>query len=295
MNCFIIILAAALWGTTGLFSSYFSEVYGLTTLQIGGVRVISTTILLAIWLLIFNRSSFEIKLKDAWVFVGTGILSLTFFTLCYFEAIKLNGVAVAAVLLYTAPIFVAILSVLVFKAKLTVKTIMSIILAVLGCFLVSGVLQSGSISVTGKGIVVGLGAGFGYALYSIFAKIATKKGYESLTITFYTFLISSVFLIPFLSFSNLVEKADPYFCWSFGLKVAVFGLITGVLPYVFYTKGLKSINPSIASITSTVEPVVATLLGVFVLHEKLSIIAVVGIVLIFASLVLGSLGTKKVE
>lgn len=295
MNCFIIILAAALWGTTGLFSSYFAEIYNLTTLQIGSVRVISTTILLAIWLLIFNKSSFKIKIKDAWVFVGTGILSVTFFTLCYFEAIKLNGVAVAAVLLYTAPVFVALLSVFVFKTKLTFKTIISIFLAVLGCFFVSGAINSGNNLVSVRGIIVGLGAGFGYALYSIFAKIATKKGYESLTITFYTFLFSSAVLIPFLSFKNLIEKADTDFCIALLIKIAVFGLITGVLPYVFYTKGLKSVSPPIASVTSTVEPVVATLLGVFVLQEKLSFVAIMGIVLIFSSLIVGSLNTKKVE
>lgn len=293
MSCLIIILAAALWGTTGLFSSYFAEFYNFSTLQIGGVRVISTTILLALWLLIFNRNLFKIKLKDAWVFVGTGILSLTFFTLCYFEAIKLTGVAVAAVLLYTAPIFVAILSVFVFKDKLTVKTIISIILAVLGCFFVSGVLESANVAISGKGIIVGIGSGFGYALYSIFAKIATKKGYESLTITFYTFLFSSLLLIPILFLKNQMAFSGESTYIVF--KIAVFGLITGVLPYVFYTMGLKSTKPSIASITSTVEPVVATLLGVFVLHENLSVSAVIGMLLIFVSLVLGSIVTKKVE
>lgn len=295
MNYFFIILAAIFWGTTGVFSSYFAEIYFLTTLQIGSVRILSTTILLALWLLIFNRNSFKIKLKDAWIFVGTGILSLTFFTLCYFESIKYNGVAIASVLLYTAPVFVAILSIFVFKSKLTIKTIISISLAVSGCFLVSGVVDSGNTGVSGIGILVGLGSGFGYALYSIFAKIATKKGYDSLTITFYTFLFSCIFLIPFLSFNNLREKADLYFCAALLVKIAVFGLITGVLPYVFYTKGLKSTNPSIAAVTSTIEPVVATLLGVYLLHEKLSLFAVIGIILIFSSLILGSHSTKKVE
>ncbi len=294
MNYIIIILAASLWGTTGLFSNFFAENYNFTTLQIGSVRVISTTILLAVWLLIFNRKAFKIRLKDSWVFVGTGILSLTFFTLCYFEAIKLTGVAVAAVLLYTAPIFVAILSVFVFKDKLTVKTIISILLAVIGCFLVSGVVESANFSVSGQGIIVGLGAGFGYALYSIFAKIATKKGYESLTITFYTFLFSSLFLLPFLLFKNQLVFGEVVFT-DIVIKIAVFGLITGVLPYVFYTKGLQVVNPSVASIISTVEPVVAALLGVYVLHENLSVFAKVGMVLIFVALVLGSINTKKVE
>ena len=108
-------------------------------------------------------------------------------------------------------------------------------------------------------------------------------------------MFSSAVLIPFLSFKNLIEKADTDFCIALLIKIAVFGLITGVLPYVFYTKGLKSVSPPIASVTSTVEPVVATLLGVFVLQEKLSFVAIMGIVLIFSSLIVGSLNTKKVE
>ncbi len=294
MYSLFIIFAATLWGTTGLFSSYLVSLYNFTTLQIGGLRVFSTSILLALFLALFNRKLFKFKLKDIWVFVGTGIISLTFFTLCYFESIKFNGVAVAAVLLYTAPIFVAIISSVVFKCKISVVTILSIVLAVLGCFFVSGVVGSNLINFSGIGLLVGLGSGFGYSLYTIFAKIAASKGYESLTITFYTFLFSSIALIPCLLLSDgfAVNEISNF---QLGFETILFGLITGVLPYIFYTKGLKVVSPTIASITSTFEPVVATFLGVFILHEKLSVSAILGVVLILLSLIVGSLHIKKVE
>ncbi len=295
MNYLYIIIAAALWGTTGAFSNLILNYFPLSSLQLGAVRVVSTVFLLCIWLLIVNRDAFKIKIKDIWVFVGTGILSLSFFTYCYFVSIRLNGVAIAAVLLYTAPVFVAIISALIFKIRLTIFKIIAIILVVFGCFLVSGVLTGGGYSLTLTGLLFGIGSGFGYSLYTIFAKVAMQKGYKSLTVTFYTFLFSAFTVVPLSLLEDIsVQKASPNILLLVIMFLS-FGLITGVLPYIFYTKGLGKTDPALASIISTVEPIVASMFGIFVFSEKLTISMILGMLLIVASIIVGSLGTKKVD
>lgn len=295
MSYLYIIIAAALWGTTGAFSNLILSYCPLSSLQIGAVRVISTVLLLFIWLLIVDREAFKIKLKDLWVFVGTGILSLSFFTYCYFVSIKLNGVAIAAVLLYTAPIFVAIISALVFKIRLTVFKIIAIVLVVFGCCLVSGILSHSSYSLTIIGLLYGIGSGFGYSLYTIFAKVAILKGYKSLTVTFYTFLFSSFAFVPLSLFDNnrALNISTSFFILV--IIFVLFGLITGALPYIFYTKGLQKTEPSLSSIISTVEPIVASIFGIFVFNEKLTLSIIFGIVLIIFSIIIGSINVKKVE
>ena len=111
-----IVLAATGWGITGVFITALSN-YGFSTTFLGAVRPTFSALFVGIWLLITNRSLFRIKIKDIWVFAGTGIFSFTFFTYCYYVSIVHNGLAVAAVLLYTAPIFVAVMSTIFFKTS----------------------------------------------------------------------------------------------------------------------------------------------------------------------------------
>ena len=284
INYLYILFAAALWGTTGIFINFLSD-YGFSTGQLSALRVGLNVIIIGIYILLTNKSNFKIKLKDIWVFVGTGILSFAFFTYCYYNSIKLNGMAIGAVLLYTAPIFVVILSGILFKDKITVPKIIAIFLSVLGCALVSGVFSSKGDALTPFGFLVGLGSGIGYALYSIFGKFAIDKKYSSMTITFYTFLFAS-FVAVLMGF---VEKSGVNSITPKCLLVIIaYAVVTGFLPYVLYTKGLEKTKPSIASLTATLEPVVATVLGALVFSEVLNLGAFGGIIMILVSLVIAA-------
>ena len=177
---FLILLAGILWGIIGFFVRKLNFL-GFSPFDIVFIRAITTMSLLLIFLLIYNNKMLKIKLKDIWCFIGTGILSIVFFNFCYFKAINLTSLSVAAVLLYTAPAIVLILSSVFFREKITIIKIISMLLTFAGCVLVSGALSDkGSINL--QGIVFGLGAGLGYALYSIFSRCALERGYHSLTI-----------------------------------------------------------------------------------------------------------------
>ena len=114
MGALFIIIAGSLWGAMGIFVRGLASC-GLSSLEICFVRMSVSIILLAAYFLAFNRDALRIKLKDIWCFVGTGVFSLTFFGYCYFTTIQMTSMSVAAVLLYTSPIFVLLMSALLFK------------------------------------------------------------------------------------------------------------------------------------------------------------------------------------
>ncbi|MBR4998770.1 MAG: EamA family transporter, partial [Clostridia bacterium] len=189
------ILAGILWGIISIFLKGLYAA-GFSAIQVMFFRGLFSSFFMAIFLFIKDKDLLKINLKDIWMFLGTGVISLTFFSLCYFYTILESGTSVAVILLYTSPIFVLLMSVLFFKEKITFVKIIALILTFAGCILVSGIGGQGGLST--KGFFIGLCAGFGYALYSIFSRIALKK-YDSLTVTFYTFLFSAISIIPFCS------------------------------------------------------------------------------------------------
>lgn len=185
-----VLLAGILWGFLGIFARVLGQ-YGLEAMQVVMVRSIIAAAVLFLLLLIRDRSQLRIRIRDLWCFLGTGICSIVFFNYCYFTAVSIMSLAAAAVLLYTAPVFVMILSAILFGEKITFRKWIAIACTFTGCLLVTGIVGS-SARLSARGILVGLGAGVGYALYSIFSRYALNKGYSSFTITFYTFLIAAV-------------------------------------------------------------------------------------------------------
>ena len=278
----LILVAGILWGSMGLFVRTLNA-QGLASMDIVGLRAVVTAVSMLLFLLIFDRKLFVIRLKDLWCFLGTGICSIVFFNYCYFKAITMTSLSVAAILLYTAPAIVMVLSYFLFKEKLTKRKLLALAMTFAGCVLVTGILtEKGSVSF--GGILVGLGAGLGYALYSIFSRYALEKGYSSLTITFYTFLIAAVASCFLTDMGNVIRVAadgtgNLLFCLAFGV-------LCTVAPYLAYTLGLQYVENGKASIIASIEPVTATLLGTVLFHEKLTVSGVCGVVLVLAALAL---------
>lgn len=275
-----IFLAGVLWGSMGIFVRVLNG-KGLFSMDIVALRAIVTALSMLVFLLVYNRELLKIKLKDLWVFLGSGIGSILFFNYCYFRAISLTSLSVAAILLYTAPAIVMVLSFLLFKEKFTFRKLIALLLTFMGCVLVTGVLNE-TATVTGAGVLAGLGAGFGYALYSIFSRYAIEKGYHSLTITCYTFVIAA---LGGLFFSDRMQVAQVVFSSpQMVLFSIVFGLLCTVVPYLLYTVGLNYVENSRASIIASVEPVAATLIGFFLFDEKIDLMGIAGIILVLSGM-----------
>ena len=139
----IVILAGSLWGFMGFFRRTLDSM-GVSAIGCIAVRCIFAAALFGIVLLVSDRQAFKIKLKDIWIFFGSGIVSLLVFGVCYFKAMDYMSLSAAAILLYTAPCFVILFSALLFKEKLTGQKLAAMLLAFAGCCLVSGIGGGGS-------------------------------------------------------------------------------------------------------------------------------------------------------
>ena len=170
LSIIMILAAAAGWGVIGVFSRPLSAA-GLDEIQITFIISITVAVAMGIFLFFKDKSLFRIQFKDIWIFLGTGLVSIVFFNICYFLTIERATLAAASILLYTAPCFVMLMSALFFKEKVTVQKIAALVLAFLGSALASGFV-GGNIGVFA--LLTGIGSGFGYATYSIFGKVALK-------------------------------------------------------------------------------------------------------------------------
>lgn len=276
-----IVVAASFWGVIGVFSRELVD-RGLTSIQVTEVRCLVTALALLIVLAIYDRKLLRIDPKDIWMFFGTGVIGIVSFNVLYFEAAEIVSLSMTSVLLYTAPFFVVILSAFVFKEKLTKQKGISLILAFLGCLLISGIIGSAN-GFNATGFLLGLGSGVGYALYTIFGKIALKK-YHAFTLTFYTFAVAGVCLIPFADIAHMADVAinvEGAIVWMLAL-----GILITTLPYFLYNFGLHRMDAGIASVMAFIEPMVATIAGFVIYSESPTTANIFGIVLILAAVIL---------
>ena len=271
-----IIIAAALWGLIGIFVKMLAQ-DGFTSLQIVTLRTVASAVCITPVLFKLGKQHWQIALKDLWMFVGTGIISLTFFNYCYFNCMQASSLAVAALLLYTAPAFVMLMSLVLFGESFTTMKGLALVATFLGCGFVTGAL-TGELNLSLGGLLYGLGSGLGYALYSIFGKLALKK-YSSVTISAYTFYIAMLGSLPIADFAHCTAVWG----WNTLLGALGLGLICAVFPYVLYTQGLQYVEAGQASILATIEPCVAALVGVLLFAEPLSWDKLVGIFLVVGS------------
>ena len=145
MASLLIILAGVIWGTMGIFVTEMERM-GFGSLQISSVRVTVAALIFIITVLLTGKSRFKVKIKDLWIFFVMGAGCVLGMSTLYFYTIVNTSLSTAAILLYTSPIWVILISAIVFKEKITWQKFVALICAFAGCVLVSytgG--QSGSI------------------------------------------------------------------------------------------------------------------------------------------------------
>ena len=257
--------------------------YGFTPIQIVCIRVVLAALVFCVVQLAKDPKGFRISLRDVPLFLGLGLGSILFFTVCYFTAISMMTLSTAAILLYTSPIWIMLMSLLFFHEKLTAKKIIALVFAFGGCVLVSGISGGG---LTIMGLLVGLGSGIGYGLYSILGTVALRR-YTPYTVTTWTFIIAAIGSILISHPADLMAKISvaPSIPGLLGFSLLT-ALVTAVIPFLAYTLGLRSVEASKAGILATVEPMVATLIGIFVFSEPLTLMSGVGVLLILAAVVI---------
>ena len=275
-----IVLAGILWGTSGIFFNVLQRL-GFSAVQMSAMRGGVSGIVMLIYAF-FNRKLFKVTLKEFIIFAFSG-LSVFGTAASYYAAIGFSNVSTAVILMYTAPVFVMIYSVAFLGEKLNLPKIISVILMIIGCALVSGVI--GGVKFSFLGVALGLLSGVSYSAYNIFTKIEMMHNSNSASATLYCFLVMGT--IAFFA-SNPKQMAElTMMCPGKTVPLIIgIGIVTCVLPYFLYTLALRDIPAGTASALGIIEPMAATVFSVVFLNEKLSVFSVCGIILILVAVVI---------
>lgn len=287
----LILFAGVFWGSSPFFVNVLSSM-GFDSLQNTAVRIIIAAPMLHLTLLAFGKKNYKIPLK-AYIYLALcGVCSVLTMCICYYYAMMMTSAAVSAVLLYTAPIFVMLMSAILFKEKFTVKKVTALTLAFIGCALTAGIV--GGIQGSAAGVLVGIAAGFAYSLYGILSTYALRLGVSPLACTAFSFTFAAIAALfitsPFKTVEMIALTDSPLKTILF---MVLFSICTSVLPYILYTFGLRSVKPDIAAIAASTEPIVATLIGVFVLRQEITLFQIIGIFLVICAITLLNLNINK--
>ncbi|MBR1486023.1 MAG: EamA family transporter [Synergistaceae bacterium] len=277
----LIFTAGLLWGIIGIFVNELNAL-GASSAQTCFLRMFSGFLIMSAVALVKNKKNFfAIDKRTLLLCAGLGLISHGFFNICYTASIKLNGMGIACVLMYSAPVFTAMASVLFFHEKISGFKIFALALNILGCVLtVTGdgkIFDNSSFSLIG--ILAGLGTGFCYGMAAIFGKAGEKT--DPSIISAYSYFFAALFLFIFNTpeFENLNAKI---------LGVGfLYGAIPTSLAYVLYYRGLKKIrDTSKVPVIASIEPVIAVLVGMLIYNEQIGLANFVGFAVVFLSIVI---------
>ncbi|MDY0095803.1 MAG: EamA family transporter [Candidatus Vecturithrix sp.] len=280
-----ILAASILWGTNGTAQAFAPAgsnplAIGALRIVIGGIALISLAVL---------RGSFRRGLSlPFWPTAAAGI-GVALYQFCFFAGVAKTGVAVGTIVtIGSSPIFAGILDFLVRKERPGSLWMASTVLAIVGCGLLS--LPGGRVNVDIIGIVLALGAGACYGIYAIFNKGLIRSNPPE-AVTAMIFCAGAVVVLPVLL------KTDPH--WLLQprslLVVLHLGIITTAGSYTLFAHGLQSVSVAAAVTLTLAEPLTASLLGLAILGERLTLPAFLGIGLIFGALALLSWETRRAQ
>lgn len=227
--------------------------------------------------------------RDLVLLVPIGVFGVGAFYFFFFYTIQEGPIGTAAILLYSAPAFVVVLARIFLKEELGPLRVLALLLTTGGIFLVAGAYDPANLEVRPEVVLTGLLAGLFYGLYSIFGRPLAGR-LDLAVILVYVLGFGALILIltalPTLH-TLLGLPADAY------LILFMLAFVHSALGYVLYTFGLRRLEAGQAAILATVEPVVASVLGVMLLSETMTALKVLGGMLVLAGAALAQLRLRK--
>jgi len=277
----MIIVAGCLWGSVGFFvQKLLGAQLPLSTIIFW--RMFFAFTILFLYLYFLDRPKLKIKRETLKYVIAIGLISQCLFNISYFTAIKITSIATAVTLLYTAPIFIAIMARLFFQELFTANKIVALLLCVAGCFLTVTGGSWENIQLNSTGILFGLAAGLTFGSLTILSKPITDKCH-SYTIVFYSIGFGLLFYLPFSQPAILFQQGNGPVIWFY---IFALSIISTIFAYLFYIGGLSmGIEASKAGIISTVEVVVAVMVSYVFFDEQLVGIKLLGILMVIDSVV----------
>jgi len=268
-------LAAVLWGLLGPITRYAFEA-GMPPLEAAFWRSSLAWVFFAAHAKLLGQM--RVERADLPVVLAFGLFGIAGLFGFYALAVRAGGAALASVLLYTAPVWVAIMSRLWLGERLTPAKLAAVALTIIGVAGVSlGPNWSGNAGFGPAAILFGLLSGITYALYYIFGKRYLSR-YRTPTLFLYALPVGALAMLPFFSFS-----AHPWQAWVSVLTVA---FVSTYLAYSIYYAGLQHLEATRASVVATLEPLAASVLAYLLWNETFSLLGYAGAGLILLAVLL---------
>ena len=277
----MVLAAASLWGTLGYFGRRLYPL-GITPLELASVRATIGFLGLALWAA-RAPARLRIRPRDLPFFALYGAVAVALFQWLYFATIERTTLANAAALLYTAPAFVVLLARLAGDRRVTRLQFAALAMVLAGVFRVTGAaaqLAGGSGRISAAALALGLGSGLTYGLYTVFGKRALHR-YDAVQTVFWAFAFGA------LALSFAAPPWRPFVAHPTAAPLLLtLGLLPTLAAYLLYIAALRRLPAATAAMLATVEPVVATLIGVALLGEAMGAGQAAGVALIVAAALL---------
>jgi len=286
-----IIIASFLWGTTGTVASYSVDV---SALAIGAFSMGGGGFLLVLSARKRLVKDYQYLLKRPHLLL-LGAFSVAIYPLAFYSAMHLSGVALGTVIsIASAPLFAVCLERIINQKPISRQWLMSFVIGAIGIVLLalgkeSSNTETDNLLLTLAGIALGCLAGLTYAVYAWVTKCFIESGVDSQSAMSGLFGCASLLLLPSLYFTG-----DNLFATQTNTLVSLYmAIIPMFLGYVLFSFGLNFIDASKATLITLIEPLVATLLAVFIIGERFKSIGWLGIVLIILCLLLQTIKPQQ--
>ncbi len=287
---FYVILAGLLWGTSSIFVRLLTP-FGFTSYQMTAIRAVISLLFAAVYSFIKDKTLFRISPKQIPLLLGVG--ALMFFTASfYYMSIQLTSASTAVVLMYTAPVYVMIYSVLFLGEKMTAQKAVAVGLMLLGCVFVAGLI--GGFKFDLMGILFGVLSGITYAAQSILSKLLMNTRTAPASITLYSFAFMALVSLVTLQPTKLVESISYSPIETIPLLIGL-GIFTFAAPYFIYNFALRDLSAGTASALCVIEPMASTVYSVLFFKDGLDIFSVLGLIMIVAAVVMISKSESSPE
>jgi drug/metabolite transporter (DMT)-like permease len=265
-----ILIASVLWGFAGALAKVIFH-QSVSPLELTAVRSLIATVILFLLLLTLRKPLRVTEQSIKFLLIQGILLSAVNFTFYY--SISKTSVAIAIMLEYTAPIFVIIHDSFTKKYRINSKIMGIVVASIFSCFLLVGAYNINLLKTNYLGISVGFLCAISFAAYNIWGKLGHSLNINTWTMTFYSFLLSSIFWLFFFSPLELLSGKYTFSLWAYFVFIGIFAT---VLPYWLYLEGLKYINAFPATIIGMLDPVSAAIAAFILLGETLEPLQIIG-------------------
>ncbi|BDB01257.1 DMT family transporter [Clostridium botulinum] len=286
LGLILVLLAAMFWGYVGVPTKHLADL-GFDNYTISFFKTSIPAIFYFIYSFRRDPSLFKVDKKGILFFIIYGIVVIAGCFIAFNITINLLPLALATMFLYTSQIWVVTISYFMFKEKFTTQKAISMLLILIGCFMMCEMHKLGSFNLSTKGIFWGLISGFTFALQILLAKVSNEKyHYNHNSLLTYSFLFAAIFLFPFMDIKNNIDIFKSSNNLFFLFKNIFWSVVGTLIANTAYVKSVQYIEASIASMVSSLELVIASVLGFIVFNQALNLVQILGMALILVSIIL---------